>query len=80
MVRFPVDAPRGRVVAASRFLGFRLVREREHVAVTRDSADGTTTPRTRPNHRSIKGSTLRRIRTQAGISREDFLDAFVQAR
>ena len=29
-----------------------------------------------PNHRRIKGSTLRRICTQAGIARDTFLEAY----
>jgi hypothetical protein len=29
-----------------------------------------------PNHRTIKGSTLRTILTQSGISRDDFLDSY----
>jgi hypothetical protein len=31
------------------------------------------------NHRRIKGSTLRRICTQAGIPRDDFLRAYKDA-
>jgi len=31
---------------------------------------------TLPNHPFLKGSTLRRIRTQAGISRDEFLQAY----
>jgi hypothetical protein len=42
----------------------------------RDNTDGTRTPLTMPNHRRIKGSTLRAICTQAGISRNDFLTAY----
>ncbi|BAY79650.1 hypothetical protein NIES25_61350 (plasmid) [Nostoc linckia NIES-25] len=44
----------------------------------RENEDGTKTPLTMPNHSQIKGSTLRSICTQAGISREDFLSAFEQ--
>jgi len=80
MGKFPVAAPLDRVIAALSALGFRLVREREHIAMARDNPDGTTTPLTRPNHRSIKGSTLRRICTQAEISREEFLAAVEGAR
>jgi predicted RNase H-like HicB family nuclease len=36
---------------------------------------GTRTPLTMPNHIRIKGSTLRTICTQAGISRDDCLRA-----
>ena len=76
MNKFPVDAPKKRVVKTLESLGFRIVREREHIAMIRENADGTKTPLTMPNHPQIKGSTLRTICTQAGISREDFLRAF----
>ena len=76
MPRFPVDAPKRRVLKAPERLGFRLVREAEHVAMVRDNADGTRTRLTMPNHPRIKGSTLRTMCTQAGISRADFLDAY----
>ena len=36
-------------------LGFRIVREAEHIALRRDNPDGTSTPMTIPNHRTIKG-------------------------
>jgi hypothetical protein len=57
-------------------LGFRLIREGNHIAMLRENADGSRTPLTMPNHPLIKGSTLRSILTQAGITREDFLRAF----
>ncbi len=68
-----------RVLRALRSLGFSLVREAEHVAMRRTNADGTTTPLTLPNHRTLKGSTLRTICTQAGIPRDEFLRAYEQA-
>ena len=76
MPHFPVDAPRARVVRTFELLGFRLVREREHIAMVREEEDGKRTPLTMPNHPRIKGSTLRAICTQAGISRNEFLSAF----
>lgn len=60
-------------------LGFKIVREREHVAMLRENADGTKTPLTMPNHARIKGSTLRTICTQAGIARDEFLKAYEQS-
>ena len=76
MPPFPKDAPKGRVIKTLERLGFRLVRQHEHIAMAPDNADGTQTPLTMPNHRRIKGSTLRTICTQAGIARNDFLTAF----
>lgn len=76
MDRFPKDGPKASVVAALSLLGFRIVREREHIALERLNPDGSKTPLTMPNHRTIKGPTLRAICQQAGISREDFLRAY----
>ncbi len=78
MSRFPVDAPKARVVRTLQSLGFRIVREGNHIAMERQNSDGTTTPLTMPNHRTIKGSTLRTILTQAGIPRSDFLRLYEQ--
>ena len=78
MSKFPVDAPKGKVLKALALLGFRIVREREHIALSRDNADGTQTPLTMPNHAHPKSSTLRTICTQANISRDDFLKAYEQ--
>jgi len=76
MSRFPVDAPKQKVVRALEALGFRVVREWEHISMLRRNSDGTNTPLTMPNHPRLKASTLRTICTQAGIRRDQFLDAY----
>ena len=78
MTKFPVNAPKRKVIKAFELLGFHLVREREHIAMVRENTDGTRTPLTMPNHARIKGSTLRTICTQASIPRNDFLKAYEQ--
>lgn len=79
MPKFPVDAPKQRVIKSLEILGFRIVREKEHISMERINPDGSQTPLTMPNHPKIKASTLRTICTQAGISRDDFLAAYDKA-
>lgn len=76
MPKFPVDAPKEKVVRTQEILCFQVVREGNHIAMVRRNPDGTKTPLTMPNHRTIKGSTLRTIVSQSGISREEFMEAF----
>jgi len=74
--RFPRDAPLREVLAALSALGFVLVREGNHIAMAREEPDGTRTPLTLPNHRTINGSTLRSILRQSGIGRDEFLGVY----
>lgn len=76
MAKFPVDAPRRKVVKALEILSFRTVREKEHISMVRGNSDGSETPLTMPNHPKIKASTLRTICTQSGITRDEFLEAY----
>jgi len=78
-VAIPVDARREKVIKALESLGFRLVPEREHVAMLRENPDGTLTPLTLPNDPRIKGATLRAICSQAGIPRAEFMSAYERA-
>ncbi len=76
MSKFPVDTPIRKVVKTLELLGFNVVRKGNHIAMLRENPDGTRTPLTMPNHPTIKKSTLRSILTQAGIPRNEFLDAY----
>ena len=54
MPKFPVDGPVRKVIRTFEALGFRLVREGNHIAMVRENPDGTQTLLTMPNHSQIK--------------------------
>ena len=76
MPTFPADTPKAKVLRAFARLGFAIVREGSHISLERLNADGTKTPLTLPNHRTLKGPTLRAILTQSHIARDEFLAAY----
>jgi predicted RNA binding protein YcfA (HicA-like mRNA interferase family) len=61
MPKFPADATIRKVIATLERLGFKLIREGSHISMLRHNPDGTKTPLTRPNHPTLKKSTLRTI-------------------
>ena len=75
-MKFPKDAPKVKVVKTFETLGFKIVRIGSHISMVKENKDNSKIPLTMPNHDRIKGSTLRTICRQSGISREDFLKIY----
>ena len=78
-MKFPIDAPRRRVIRALELLGFVIIRDHEHTSMVRQNEDGTRTPLTLPGHSTLKSSTIRTMLHQSKLSREDFLKSYEQA-
>jgi predicted RNA binding protein YcfA (HicA-like mRNA interferase family) len=76
VTKFPRDVPKRKVIKVLEALGFKIIREGNHISMSRINPDGSKTPLTLPNHKEIKGSTLLLILRQAGIAREEFIEAF----
>jgi predicted RNA binding protein YcfA (HicA-like mRNA interferase family) len=72
VTKFPRDVPKRKVIKALKALGFEVIREGNHISMSRINQDGSKTPLTLPNHKEIKSSTLLLILRQAGITREEF--------
>ena len=41
MDKFPVDVPKRKVIKTLQILGFRIVREKEHISMLRENPDGS---------------------------------------
>jgi predicted RNA binding protein YcfA (HicA-like mRNA interferase family) len=57
-------------------LGFEVIREGNHISMSKINPDGSRTPLTLPNHKEIKSSTLLLILRQVGITRDEFIEIF----
>jgi predicted RNA binding protein YcfA (HicA-like mRNA interferase family) len=72
----PDISPKERVIKALEELGYRIVRQGTHIALSYYTASGVQFPLTIPDQIAYNASTLRAILTRAGISKQDYLNAY----
>jgi hypothetical protein len=72
----PEIAPKERVISALEFLGYHVVRQGSHIAMSYFSSSGAQFPITIPDQIAYRASTLRSILSRAGIAKQDFLQAY----
>jgi len=76
MNNLPAAAPKDHVIRAFETLGYRLVRQGNHIALSYQTNSGVQFPLTMPDMKSYPSNTLRTILSRAGIARKDFVDAY----
>jgi len=74
--KIPESASKERVIHALENLGYRLVRQGTHISMSCYTASGMQIPLTIPDNQEYKESTLRMIISRAGITKQEFLEAY----
>lgn len=72
----PEVAPKERVIRTMETLGYHVVRQGAHIAMSYFTNTGVQIPLTIPDQIAYKASTLRTILSRAGITKQDFLSAY----
>jgi len=76
MISSPLEAPIEDVVQALLQSGFRIVREKNYIAMLKEAANEMSTLLTLPNRRHIKAATLRVLVQRTGIAPQTFANMF----
>lgn len=72
----PEVAPKDKVIHALENLGYHLVRQGTHISMSCYTSRGIQIPLTIPDVPEFKASALRMIISRAGITKQDFLEAY----